>query len=165
MGRVGARGGWGVWGVGGGWAVLLTSFVRFRCSGLRFFAPSFLPLLAAFSVLLFILRGSGVGWWLKWQHLPPFSPSSGLGISSSTFGLGLKGLLFGPKLGAHRMHLRPPARAVLGGRGEWVLIQGQLSPQPQAGGVSRAVRCGFLCVASGKRGMKHALEQPARHEA
>ena len=42
------------------------------------------------------------------------------------------------------MHLRPPARADLRGRGGWVLIQGQLPPQPFAGGVSRAVRVGFL---------------------
>ena len=57
----------------------------------------------------------------------------------------------------------PPARADLGGRGGWVLIQGQLPPQPFAGGVSRAVRVGYFCVTGGKRGMEHALEQPARH--
>ena len=56
------------------------------------------------------------------------------------------------------MHLRPPTRTDVVGRGGWVLIQGQLPPHPIAGGVSRTVRVGLICVAGGKRGMEHALE-------
>ena len=119
---------------------------------------SFLPSASALSVLHCI---HGEGGKRGMEHaLEPPPRLLGLWVPTSAFGQELN-CPFGPELGAHRMHLRPPARADLGGRGEWVLIQGQLSPQPFAGGVSRAVRVGFVCMSGGKRGMEHALEQLA----
>ena len=58
------------------------------------------------------------------------------------------------------MHLRPPARADLGGRGGWVLILGQLPPQPFAGGVRGAVRVRSVVWRGAREGWNTPLSSP-----
>ena len=59
------------------------------------------------------------------------------------------------------MHLRPPARADLGGRGGWVLNLGRLPPQPIAGGVSGAVRARSVMWRDAREGWNTPLSSPS----